>query len=273
MIQNKSFYKIKKILKQIYRSLINIINFFLDARLKRFKNVKESGKVIFKIFDYGRVTRMRANTFEIKEPETLDWINEFNPDDKLLDIGANIGIYSLYAASKGIDVIAIEPDALNYALLNLNIRLNQLGNKITPYCIAIHNETKFSKFNISSYEWGGALNSFDNNLDYKGDEYNPVHSQGVFGTSLDSFLNSLPYIPNHLKVDVDGNEHLILLGARDFLRNSSLKSILIELQDTREDYLQSIKIIEDSGFKRFRTNLDRSSKRNKLRFVNHIFVR
>ena len=98
---------------------------------------------------------MRGITFEVKEPETLKWIKGFDSDDKLLDIGANIGIYSLYAAYKGIDVIAIEPDALNYALLNLNIRLNNFGNKIIPYCIAVHNKTTFSKFNISSYEWGG----------------------------------------------------------------------------------------------------------------------
>ena len=50
-------------------------------------------------------------------------------------------------------------------------------------------------------------------------------------------------MPNHLKVDVDGNEYLILLGAKKFLKNKNLKSILIELQDTRSDYLQSIKII------------------------------
>ena len=192
---------------------------------------------------------MRGNTFEVKEPETLKWIKGFDSDDKLLDIGANIGIYSLYAAYKGIDVIAIEPDALNYALLNLNIRLNNFGNKIIPYCIAVHNKTTFSKFNISSYEWGGALNSFDNNLDHKGNVYKPIHSQGVFGTSLDSLTESIPFKPNHLKVYVDGNEYLILLGAKKFLKHKNLKSILIELDDTRSDYLQSLNIIEESGFK------------------------
>ena len=58
-----------------------------------------------------------------KEPETLNWISSFDPGDNLLDIGANIGIYSPFAAARNHKVISLEPDALNYALLNLNIIL------------------------------------------------------------------------------------------------------------------------------------------------------
>ena len=125
-----------------------------DSRLKAICSVKESGKEIFKIYDYGTVTRMRATSFEKKEPETLNWIKTFEKNDNLIDVGANIGIYSLYAAYKGINVVSVEPDALNYALLNLNIRINNYGDKIVPYSIALHDEKKFSKFNVSSNEWG-----------------------------------------------------------------------------------------------------------------------
>tara|TARA_S200000501_G_scaffold364734_1_gene397292 strand:+ start:83 stop:922 length:840 start_codon:yes stop_codon:yes gene_type:complete len=265
---------IKFILRPIYRIIFNTINSLWDSRLKKYIDIKESNKIIFKVLDYGKLTRWRASSFESVEPETLEWISKFNKEDKLLDIGANIGLYSLYAAFKGINVISVEPDALNYALLNLNIRLNKFGNKITPYCIAIHNKTKLSKFNISSDEWGGALNSFDNNLDFKGDEYKPIHTQVVFGTSLDSLENSLPFIPNHLKVDVDGNEYLILLGARGFLQKKSLKSILIELDETRKDYLSSINLIKDSGFKlvkKINSCIDNNDPFFHVK--NHIFIR
>ncbi len=245
-----------------------------DGRLKSTCNVKESGEEIFKVLDYGTTVRMRAFTFETKEPETLNWIRAFDAEDNLLDIGANIGIYSLYAAYKGINVIAIEPDALNYALLNLNIRLNNYGKKIIPYCIAIHDKSKFSKFNISSYEWGGALNSFDNTLDFKGNKFTPVHSQGVFGVNLDSFIDSLPSVPNHLKIDVDGNEYLILIGAKEFLKNKILKSILIELDETREDYESSIALIEKSGFKlEEKTHAQMFDKGRFSSVFNHIFIR
>lgn len=264
----------KFFLRPLYVNLLNFLNFLWDKRLKSVVTVKESGREIFKLIDYGRIVRFRASSFETKEPETLKWIRGFDSKDDLLDIGANIGIYSLYAAHKGINVTAIEPDALNYALLNLNIRINNYGEKIVPYCIAIHNKSKFSKFNISSFSWGGALNSFDNTLDYKGDEFTPIHSQGVFGIDLDSFIKTLPSLPNHLKIDVDGNEHLILIGAKGLLENKSLKSILIELDEAREDYESSKYLIEQSGFKLVeKTHAEIFSQGNYSSVFNHIYKR
>ena len=165
-----------------------------DVRLTKKISVKENNIEIFKIYDYGKITRMRASTFTTKEPETLDWIKTFNKEDKLIDIGSNIGIYALYAAKKGIEVVAIEPDALNHALLSLNILLNNLGKKITPYSIAIHEEEKFSKLFLQSALWGGALNSFDNTLDQFGSKYLPIHSQGVFGLPLDLLIEKIGFI-------------------------------------------------------------------------------
>ena len=143
-----SFKPISSVLRKLYRGFHYGVSFIWDARLNSLSSVREYGREIFKIYDYGRVTRMRAASFETKEPETIDWIRTFKAEESLLDIGANIGIYSLYAALKGINVIALEPDALNYALLNLNIRVNNFGKKIVAYSIAMHDVTKFSKFNL-----------------------------------------------------------------------------------------------------------------------------
>jgi len=41
---------------------------------------------------------LRANLLESKEPETLDWIDGFEENEVLFDIGANVGVFSLYAA-------------------------------------------------------------------------------------------------------------------------------------------------------------------------------
>ena len=58
--------------------------------------------------------RLRAETFLTKEPETLEWIDRMNDDSVLWDIGANVGIYSIYAAvSKRANVIAFEPSFFN----------------------------------------------------------------------------------------------------------------------------------------------------------------
>ena len=271
MVRNNFAKRFKSLLRKIYIRINNSINLLWDLRLNSITTVKESGKEIFKVYDYGKIVRYRANSFETKEPETLNWIRGFDDDDNLLDIGANIGIYSLYAAHRGINVIAIEPNALNYALLNLNIMLNNFGEKIVPYCIAIHDENKFSKLNISSYTWGGALNSFDNTLTYKGEEFMPVHSQGVYGINLDTFLDKSISLPNHIKIDVDGNEKLILMGAKELLKNKKLKSILIEFDETREDYESSKTLILQSGFELVEKQVPKPLTKENFSTHNHIF--
>jgi FkbM family methyltransferase len=261
-------------IKSIYRLVNRCINSLWDKRLDVDLPVRVSGRKVFKIHDYGIITRYRASSFESKEPETIDWIDSFAPGESLLDIGANIGVYSLYAASKGSYVVAMEPDALNYALLNLNIRLNNFGKTILPYSVAVHNEAKFSKFNISSYEWGGALNSFDNTLDFAGNTYKPVHSQGVYGIPLDEFLPQINFKPVHIKIDVDGNENLILSGAYNSLRCSKLKSILVELDESRNDYIEAIQLIEQAGFVlNEKTHAERFESGKFSKIYNHIFFR
>ena len=77
----------------------------------------------------------RAETYETKEPDTIEWIDSFfREGDVIYDIGANIGQYSLYAAKKlkgNCRILAFEPEALNYSKLNKNIVLNNLTDSIT----------------------------------------------------------------------------------------------------------------------------------------------
>lgn len=264
--------------KIIYKKYLNLkfkyIRFLDRFRLEKYKNVYFKGRKIFSVIDMGHETRMRALSFESKEPETLEWINTFDKNDTLLDIGANIGLYSLYAAYKNHKVIAIEPDALNYALLNLNIRANNFSNLIVPFSVAIHDKTKFSNFNISSYVWGGALNSFDNLLDFENNEFIPVHYQGVFGISLDKFVKMLNFNPNHIKIDVDGNERIILEGSKKTLSSRDLKTLLIELNRKDPHYESTIDLICKMGFILIKKT--HSEKYNEGRFsslFNHIFKR
>ena len=271
IIRNRFLFKYYIVLSKIKRK----VTLGLDSyRFRRYLNVYKDGETIFKILDMGEITRMRANLFESKEPETLNWIDSFNKDDSFIDIGANVGVYSLYAALKNHKVISIEPDALNYALLNMNIRENNLSNLIIAYNLSIHDSSIFSAFNISSYEWGGALNSFDNNKDYRGEEFKPVHYQGSYGISLDEFLDKTNSSPNHIKIDVDGNEYLILKGAFNTLRSKSLLSVLVELDESRDDYLDSIKLIKSAGLNLLeKTHAEMFDNSEYSTTYNHIFKR
>ena len=56
-------------------------------------------------------------------------------------------------------------------------------------------------------------------------------------------------MPDHIKIDVDGFEHLILMGAKDFLSKKKLKTILVEINENyKEQFSQILKILENNGF-------------------------
>ena len=72
-------------------------------------------KIIF--FTPNAISKWRINSLFQKEPETIEWIDSFDQSKKIIfwDIGANIGIYSVYAATKfnDIEVVSFEPSTSN----------------------------------------------------------------------------------------------------------------------------------------------------------------
>jgi len=255
-----------------------LLRYLWDARLNSTIAVKAKGKYLFAVCDFGPVTRMRAKTFEVKEPDTLKWIDSFKEGDTLLDIGANIGIYSMYSALHGIRTVCVEPDALNFALLNLNTRLNSLGGLINSYCVAVYDACKYSLFYSSSNTWGGALSSFDQSP-LESIQYSRLNSesyvQGCYGTTLDRFLDSIDFFPSHIKIDVDGNELAILRGATSTLHDSRLKSLLIELDESDTEYEDCISQLESSGLHLVSKQISDHVKNAGLikSISNHIFCR
>lgn len=249
---------------------------FGDGRLQRTVDVRVGETRLFQICDFGRISRARAKSFAVKEPETVRWISEFPQNSRLLDVGANVGLFSLYAATRGSEVVAVEPDALNFALLNLNLRLNQnvVDDRIRAFCIALHSEMKISTLNVTSGEWGAALSSFDNDIDFGGRVFKPKYRQGSIGLRLDDLLSGITYRPTHIKIDVDGNEGEVLAGATATFRDSELYSVLIELDERRPDYSNCVSMIQASGFALIeKTHNEVFSKGDFSRSYNHIFVR
>ena len=85
-------------------------------------------------------TKWRADGAYHNEPRTLEWIAEFPADDMLFDIGADVGMYTMWAAlTRGAKVYAFEPESQNYAVLCKNILYNGAQESVTAYCLAISN--------------------------------------------------------------------------------------------------------------------------------------
>lgn len=194
----------------------------------------------------------RARHFSAKEPDTLAWIDSFETDDVFWDIGANVGVYSLYAAIRqpGAKVVAFEPIPANLDLLTRNIMRNGLSNRISIAPFPLGANAGVNRFRTDSLEAGAALSAFGVDYNHKGQRHNFEYQYDLFGVSLDMILlhfNSTP--PNHLKIDVDGIEHLILIGGKQLLTEKNLRSILIETDSDHIEQKQSIHtLLTEAGF-------------------------
>jgi FkbM family methyltransferase len=208
------------------------------------------GAMVF--YCLGDLAQWRARTLLTKEPETIEWIDSFDDGDTFWDIGANIGIYSVYAAiNRKVRVLAFEPSAGNYFLLNRNIEINGLTDVLRAFCLAFSDTASLDVLNMQSTGLGGALSSFGSTVDESGREFVPIFRQGMIGYSVDGFVAQFkPAFPSHLKIDVDGIEDRIILGAAATLSDARLKSISIELDASRPAYTESvIGKIEGAGLK------------------------
>jgi FkbM family methyltransferase len=204
------------------------------------------------LYCIGDLALWRARTLLTKEPETIEWIDTFQEGEVFWDVGANVGMYSLYAAAtREIKVLAFEPSASNYLLLNRNIEINRVEDFIQAFCIAFANESRIDVLNMQSSGFGAAMASFAEPEDFDGQQFVPSFRQTVIGYTIDDFLAQfdLPF-PNHLKIDVDGAEGRIVAGAQRTLGDARLKSISIELEANRIEYTNSILgKLEGAGFK------------------------
>ena len=177
------------------------------------------------------LNQYRADTFSSKEPETLEWLDRMPKGSILWDIGANVGLYSCYAAKKcGARVFSFEPSVFNLELLGRNIFLNQLTDLVTIIPLPLAEELGVSKLNMTTTQWGGALSTFGQVYGHDGCPMEKVFEFSTIGLSMTEAVKILQIpAPNFVKMDVDGIEHLILKGGLDVL--SKVDGVLIEIND------------------------------------------
>lgn len=193
----------------------------------------------------------RLDRYTTKEPETIVWIeSDIKPGDVFYDIGANIGQYSLYAAvatQRQARVYAFEPESCNYAKLNRNIHLNGLQEVIVPLNLAISDRQGIAELRVTAVRPGYAAHQLDVAQNRYRDEYGCCHRQGIVTTTLDALVADFGIRPpNHLKIDVDGVEDLILAGAKRVLQRIDLRSVLIEANERSRQFV--IELMRENGF-------------------------
>ena len=258
---------------------INLGRYILDELNKNI--IKKKEIIIYKdlkliFYVPNRLSHFRVNTFYTKEPETLKWIDKFKKKTTFWDIGANIGLYSCYAAKKNLcKVYAFEPSIFNLEWLGRNIFLNNLVEKIVVVPIPLTEIILENTLNFSSTEWGGALTTFGQSYGHDGKDLKKVFEFSTLGMSMNDIKNllNIPQ-PDYIKIDVDGIEHLILKGGEKVLLNT--RELLIEVNDNfikqagdTEEYLKK------AGFKlKHKRHSEIIAKSTKFStFYNQIWVK
>ena len=206
----------------------------------------------------------RSETFYSKEPETLKWLEFFavinHNYEILIDVGANIGIYTLYWLHfPNTRAIAIEPFDENIRLLSKNIRMNNFMTRVDIISKPLSSQNTLGWSTINDIRPGGSdyKLSLNNNL-------NQGNSIKVETLTLDSILGGKKekYI---LKIDTDGTDFDILKGAELALKDGKIISILIESSEEEQEFIESyLKRFGYTADSRFTLLSDHSDKRRKI---------
>ena len=193
----------------------------------------------------------RVRTLHEKEPGTLNWIDsELRPGDVFFDIGANIGLFTIYAACRlkatGM-VYAFEPHAPSFCSLLRNIELNGLRNRAQALSCALHAEDGFFPFNYRVLTPGASDSQLDSTSTAEQAKFKPKAVELKQGISVDTLIRQgVVKSPDLVKIDVDGNELLILRGMKKLLSGvQAPRAIQVEVNPR---YPELLDYLESTGF-------------------------
>lgn len=151
-------------------------------------------------------------------------LHALRPGDLFLDVGANIGSYSILAAAGvGANVIAVEPISETYASLSANIRVNDLTALITAHRVGLSDKPGTLSFTTD-------LDSMNHVLA----DGERAESQAITVTTMDALCNAKS--PIIIKIDVEGHELAVLNGAEKTLADPKLLAVIMELNGSSARY-------------------------------------
>lgn len=209
---------------------------YYHVRFKPFVYQRNIGNERMQFFVDSFHVFLHASGYNKFEPETQEFIKKYyKPGEVVFDIGANHGIFSFYSSTQGCSVYAFEPHPHNYSRFVRNIELNKKQKWIKAYCVACYKKTIF-----------GGISKFDD-IFSTFDEHQDV---GCVSFSVDDIVRYLPF-PDHIKIDVDGNEPDVIDGMMTVLLDKRLKTLLVEFHPkhvSQKDADRCRKIISDAGF-------------------------
>lgn len=275
----------KKIIKSAIKKFIKFTVTFLGkssvGRYVYYQFINEAMNQTQKVIHHGVklyistpnwLNKYRADSFSTKEPETLEWLDGIPQGSVVWDIGANVGLYTCYAAkARNCTVYAFEPSVFNLELLARNIYLNGIVDKTTIVPLPLSDNLSVNKLNMTTTDWGGALSTFGQSYGQDGKALLKIFEFQTIGISMSEAEEYLKIPkPDYIKMDVDGIEHLILKGGGSVLKH--VKGVLIEINEEFEKQtVDSARYLNEAGLV-FKEKLH-AEEFNDTTFFNQIWSR
>lgn len=186
-----------------------------------------------------------TNAYEPLQPYVLkQFLEEFNASI-FLDIGANIGYYSIIASGIGSikEIYSFEPLDPAFSEILENIALNSLQKRIRPHKVAISSRSGTAKMGILS-ELSGA-NAILSTAFQQG--FDPKKGTEVVTRQLDEIIQFMG-LRIGVKIDVEGHEEEAVKGSKNILRNNKCV-IQIELYDQAKHARDAHSRLKDIGYR------------------------
>lgn len=216
------------------------------------------------------------------EPETETHLIQFMKKSKcFLDIGANVGYFSLLAKSvnPNLKVYSFEPNPNNVKKINENIHINGFENIIlTADCLSnALGEVSFSVPPINESGWGRITNDH-----LPLENFTHIKAKTI---TLDSLVQNNFFgedIPDLIKIDVEGNEFKIIQGAKIFFEKFS-PILCIELnepclKDCQTSSSEIINFMKQIGYKCMAISsaselTEVQQAESNYRYLNYFFIK
>ncbi len=251
--------------KQKAAAVGRFVKWQLSSRLYKKQQVINYVNNSLMIVERGFSSSTAAYYMGLAEFEEMGFLLHFlREEDYFVDVGANIGSFSvLSSAVCGCKTTAIEPIEESFKLLQKNIKINNVKNKVIPLNIGMADKAGKLNFTLTKGQNNKVASQNDNN------------SISVITNTLDNVCRSVPAL---LKIDVEGFETKVLQGAKSTLQEPGLKAVIIEMMGLGTQYgFDESKIhnqLIDLGFRPYRYDpMNRSLKLQDQSSDKNIYIR
>ena len=169
-----------------------------------------------------------GTVWEAQNVRIFQYLLEQNAHLGVIDVGANIGQYSLLAASMGRPVVAVEPYIKHVQMIQKAVALNNLYENFTLVHNAVSDSAKFVTLQLNK-DNRGAIRVIESELQNFLNEQTCTHSEASARTiTMNDLVEVTTFAEALLKIDIEGYEAKAMMRSGLFMEKLHVPYILME---------------------------------------------